>query len=64
MIRFLIFFLCLYISQSAPARPRIRQSDANHPGKLEKINDYQADASLKTNIPFLRVPDAEVAGIL
>lgn len=28
--------------------------------KLEKINDYQADASLKTNIPFLRVPDAEV----
>jgi hypothetical protein len=28
--------------------------------KLEKINDYQADAEMKTNISFLRVPDAEV----
>lgn len=28
--------------------------------KLEKINDYQADAYLKTDIPFLKVPDAKV----
>jgi outer membrane lipoprotein-sorting protein len=28
--------------------------------KLEMINDYQADASLKTEISFLRVPDAIV----
>ena len=28
--------------------------------KLEKINDYEASASLKTQIPFLRVPDALV----
>ncbi len=28
--------------------------------RLDKINDYQAEAGLKTNIPFLRVPDAEV----
>jgi outer membrane lipoprotein-sorting protein len=28
--------------------------------KLEKINDYEADAGLKTDISFLRVPDATV----
>jgi outer membrane lipoprotein-sorting protein len=28
--------------------------------KLEKINDYEADALLKTNISFLKVPDATV----
>ncbi|HEY8734360.1 MAG TPA: hypothetical protein VIL90_07320, partial [Puia sp.] len=28
--------------------------------KLEKINDYEADARLKTQIPFLKVPDATV----
>src|ERR1700712_4549560 len=29
-------------------------------GKLEKINDYQADAGFKTDISFLKVPDAVV----
>jgi outer membrane lipoprotein-sorting protein len=29
-------------------------------GKLEKINDYEADASFKTEISFLKVPDATV----
>jgi outer membrane lipoprotein-sorting protein len=28
--------------------------------KLEKINDYEADALLKTDISFLKVPDAKV----
>jgi outer membrane lipoprotein-sorting protein len=28
--------------------------------RLEKINDYQADASLKTEIPSLKIPDARV----
>lgn len=28
--------------------------------KLEKINDYKADASFKTEIPFLKVPDSRV----
>ena len=28
--------------------------------KLEKINDYEADAFLKTEISFLKVPDAKV----
>jgi hypothetical protein len=28
--------------------------------KLEKVNDYQADATLKTEISFLKVPDATV----
>lgn len=28
--------------------------------RLEKINDYEADASLKTEISFLKVPDAVV----
>src|ERR1700692_2974732 len=28
--------------------------------KLEKVNDYEADAKLKTEISFLKVPDALV----
>jgi len=28
--------------------------------KLEKVNDYEADARLKTDISFLKVPDARV----
>jgi outer membrane lipoprotein-sorting protein len=28
--------------------------------RLEKINDYEADAKLKTDISFLKVPDAVV----
>jgi outer membrane lipoprotein-sorting protein len=28
--------------------------------KLEKVNDYEADAQLKTEISFLKVPDARV----
>ncbi len=60
MKRSLIFFLCFMIftirlpAQDASGLIRsIRE-------KLEKINDYEAEARMKTNIPFLRVPDAEV----
>jgi hypothetical protein len=60
MIKLLILFPCLYLSIT-----RLSAQDAagiikSIREKLEKINDYQADAEMKTNIPFLRVPDAAV----
>ena len=60
MIRFLIFIPAFLFFNAG-----VRAQDAHAliksiREKLEKINDYQADASLKTSIPFLRVPDAEV----
>ena len=60
MNRFLLFFPAfLFFSTYLPAQDAgiLIQSIRE---KLEKINDYRAQASLKTNIPFLRVPDAEV----
>ena len=60
MIRFLLFLPALLFFHS-----RLPAQDAGSliqsiREKLDKINDYQAQASLKTNISFLRVPDAEV----
>ncbi|HEY4156332.1 MAG TPA: hypothetical protein VGM24_12915 [Puia sp.] len=60
MTRFLVLFPALLFFT-----PVLRAQDAGGyiktiREKLEKINDYQADAELKTNIPFLRVPDAAV----
>ena len=43
----------LYAQDPAAVMKQIR-------AKLEMINDYQADASLKTEISFLKVPDAMV----
>jgi outer membrane lipoprotein-sorting protein len=60
MIRFLLFLpALLFFHSRLPAQDagRLIQSIRE---KLDKINDYQAQASLKTNISFLRVPDAEV----
>ena len=60
MIRFLLFFpVFIFFSTRLPAQDAGSLIQSIR-GKLEKINDYQADASLKTNITFLRVPDAEV----
>lgn len=53
LISFVIFTIRLPAQDAAGLIRSVRE-------KLEKINDYQADAELKTNIPFLRVPDAEV----
>jgi hypothetical protein len=60
MNRFLLFFPVFLFFHSS-----LRAQDAgiliqSIREKLDKINDYQAQADLKTNIPFLRVPDAEV----
>lgn len=60
MIRFLLFFpafLCFHSRLQAQDASSLLQSISE---KLDKINDYQAQASLKTNISFLKVPDAEV----
>jgi len=60
MIRFLLFLpALLFFHSRLPAQDAgtLIQSIRE---KLDKINDYQAQASLKTNISFLRVPDAEV----
>jgi outer membrane lipoprotein-sorting protein len=57
----LVFFLSAFLfftpglrAQSAPDLLKTIRD------KLGKIDDYQAAANLKTNIPFLAVPDAEV----
>jgi hypothetical protein len=56
-------FVLMFLSLSL-----FHQSFAQEPGvlmkqireKLEKVNDYEADARLKTEISFLKVPDARV----
>ena len=52
---FIFYFLLLKAPAQDPAS-LIKQVRA----KLEKINDYEADAKLKTEIYFLKVPDAVV----
>src|SRR5664279_1689914 len=58
-IFFLIFFCLLLHLDNLSAQDAasiIKQIQA----RLEKINDYKADARLKTEISFLKVPDAVV----
>lgn len=56
------FAICIYLSM--PAKDLCAQEPAvimkQLQDKLEKINDYEADAGLRTEISFLRVPDAVV----
>jgi outer membrane lipoprotein-sorting protein len=52
---FIFYFLLLKSPAQDPAS-LIKQVRA----RLEKINDYEADAKLKTEISFLKVPDAVV----
>jgi hypothetical protein len=52
---FILFFLSIRShAQNATSLVKSIQS------KLEKINDYEADAKFKTEISFLKVPDAVV----
>ncbi|HXB30578.1 MAG TPA: hypothetical protein VNW49_12205 [Puia sp.] len=57
---FCLILICFFVqmenicAQDPTALMKIIQT------KLKKINDYEASASLKTQIPFLRVPDAIV----
>jgi outer membrane lipoprotein-sorting protein len=53
---YLIFLLFPFTLQAQDAAGLVKAIRA----KLDKINDYHATAELKTRIPFLRVPDAEV----
>ena len=53
---FPFFFLLI---QSLPAQDPVTVVKQIR-DKLEKINDYEADAFLKTEISFLKVPDAKV----
>lgn len=55
LLFFPLLFPCIPVSAQDPAAlMKIIQ------GRLEKINDYEANASLRTEIPFLKVPDAQV----
>ncbi len=60
MIKHVVFFLPFLFSVHLQAQDAAGLIKAIRE-KLEKINDYQADAELRTNIPFLRVPDADVS---
>src|SRR5271166_1009492 len=55
---FFIFHFLLFRSGAAAQEPAALMKQIQ--SRLEKINDYQADANLKTEIPFLKVPDARV----
>jgi outer membrane lipoprotein-sorting protein len=50
-----MFFMVLVLHAQDPSAIVKQIKD-----KLEKINDYEADALLKTDISFLKVPDAKV----
>ena len=57
MVGYFRFFFLLI--QSLPAQDPVTVVKQIR-DKLEKINDYEADAFLKTEISFLKVPDAKV----
>lgn len=60
MIRLLIFIPAFLFFNAGPRAQDVHMLIQSIREKLGKVNDYQADARLKTSIPFLRVPDAEV----
>jgi outer membrane lipoprotein-sorting protein len=53
-------FYCILLSSSGATAQDASSLMKQIQFKLEKINDYEADARLKTQIPFLKVPDAAV----
>jgi outer membrane lipoprotein-sorting protein len=60
-LKYLLFILCLILSQSTFLHAQdpaalMKQIQV----RLEKVNDYEADAKFKTEISFLKVPDAVV----
>ncbi len=55
---FLLFIFCVFLLDADAQEPALLMKQIQ--SGLEKINDYEADAKLKTDISFLRVPDAVV----
>jgi hypothetical protein len=55
---FLLFIFCFFLLDIRAQDPASLMKQIQ--SGLEKINDYEADAKLKTDISFLRVPDAVV----
>jgi outer membrane lipoprotein-sorting protein len=55
---FLLFIFCFFLLNIRAQDPASLMKQIQ--SGLEKINDYEADAKLKTDISFLRVPDAVV----
>src|SRR5262245_48675483 len=53
----LVFFLAVLIKVSAQTADEIVQKIKT---KLEKINDYEADGKMKTNLAFIKAPVANV----
>src|SRR5689334_6112811 len=52
-----IFFLPFFINASAQTGEEVIQKIKT---KLEKINDYQAEGTMKTNVAFIKAPVANV----
>jgi outer membrane lipoprotein-sorting protein len=57
--RYWIFFIFLFTMEFLKAQDPATLMKLIQ-AKLEKINDYEADASFKTEISFLKVPDSRV----
>ncbi len=63
---FLLFLFALYVASPAvglPLQPPVPDPAAllqKVRARLDQVNDYQAAGLMKTNVPFLKVPEAQV----
>src|SRR3954462_1592566 len=56
LLSFLILAMCFHAAGAQHAAALIEKVKA----KIEQVNDYQAAGIMKTNVPFLKVPVADV----
>ena len=54
---FSILFVCVVASAQAQSPDALLQKVRT---RLDQVNDYQATGTMKTNVPFLKVPEAQV----
>jgi outer membrane lipoprotein-sorting protein len=47
---------CLVVNAQAPVNELIKKVST----KIDRVNNYQADGKMKTNVTFLKVPESEV----
>jgi outer membrane lipoprotein-sorting protein len=52
-----VFLVCLFTFSRAQDATALVQKIKT---KLDRVNDYEADGSMKTNVSFLKVPEAQV----
>ena len=60
MLRSAFFFVCFVLVSFAGQAQDATTLMAAVRAKLEKVNDYKAQARLQTRVSFIKVPDAEV----